>query len=189
MSIPIQSEQKSFTPANKRATWRMINTAIILLAFVSPWFRSCGDAPPPPVGTRVEDTVNGFQVIQGTAIFMDAIASGLISSALAIVPLIGFVIAFFILISIPVYSVLNLFVALSNTQLINKPIWIKLETGLLGIGAIGLSIFLLNSLGAFYKLLWGYWFTWVGLGSSIWLERINYLSRRSELTVNQNARL
>jgi hypothetical protein len=162
----------------------MINTAIILLAFGSPWFRGCGDPPPTPDDPGYGDTVNGFQIIQDMASSMDAMASELISSALAIVALVGSIIAFFVLISLPLYAILNLFIALGNTQLINKPIWIDLEMGLLWIGGIVLSIFFLSSLGAAHQLLWGYWFTWVGLVSSIWLERKNYLSRRSELTVH-----
>lgn len=86
------------------------------------------------------------------------------------------------LITILIYCVLNMLVAIFRTKLADKPIWNMLIFCLLALG--GMSLWYLPGLshGAWQNLssaLWGYWLVLIGLVSSIVLEISYLLSKRT----------
>jgi hypothetical protein len=169
MATSIQNGQTATTLTNKRTAWRIINIVIVLFAFFSPWLIQNG---------AMGQNLSGFQLMEIVGYFIVRTLSemSLNISTFAVflmVPLL----AFLLLITVPLYCTLNLLVVVSNTTFTEKPIWVGLGVILLGISVIGFVIFILF-IAALQLLLWGYWLTCIGLVSCIFWEILTYPSRR-----------
>jgi hypothetical protein len=147
MSLTPQADPKPeppvAAPPEKRSAWRLINLALLLFGFLGPWFASCSTV------------INGFQTIQvaaGAASISDSTGPDYLRPALFIVAAIG-------ISCILAYWAVNLLLVITWST---RPVWLRLARALLVAGAAGLS----TGFAFIAATQWGYWLTWVGLGSS-----------------------
>lgn len=121
--------------------WRLFNSTLLLIAFIAPWFRSCGS-----------NTINGFDAISISG-------DGALKAPFSLYPIIFVGLACLLL-----YILLNLF-SLSVLKAEKLRPWRKRTL----IGGVAGMIFV-PILPILEESLWGYWLTWIGLLSSIVLE-------------------
>ncbi len=153
-----KSEQPLAGPTLGRTIWRMFSIAVILIGFVGPWISSCGTS-----------TINGFQSIQFTAMTIPAVAQGH-TNAILLVAFIG-------LTCLLAYCVVSVLRMLANGT---NSIWTRLSLGLLAAGVVGMSMGFSFGLTGW---LWGYWTTWIGLGSAAGCELSGLRSKRAAVVI------
>ena len=153
--------------------WRILNSLILMIAFVAPWKVVYSDMLPSEpftiIGLKV--FLISIPIYLSFMIFLDClycVAGGLIA--------IGYL-------SLVLYTILNFIRATLRTDS-----HIKSLRKALFICVFVSSLFLLQIVTPMMMtaLAWGYWLACVGLISSLWLEAVEYISRKSvvdELTL------
>jgi len=162
---PFEAVQQTHVSKNKTSGWRRINTLVLLLIFFAPWIRSC------------DGELNGYQYTYN-------LGTGLLSigSAENDTPVVIVVLYFLVLVgllSILVFCILNFYTTFNKDEFDGKSFLNKLMLFLLATGVVSLSIILITNLRSLKDLLWGFWATWLGMLSSIWLELRVYFMRKS----------
>jgi hypothetical protein len=135
--------------------WQILNAAILLVAFAAPWF---------PV-SLVGEILNGFQVVDllvfsisydivDFGAFFSSIPSYLLPAGLA---------------CIWAYVAVVLVRVFAMTQLEGKW-WLSTPLVLGAVAMLCLTVLVSRGYDGLNRCRWGYWFTWVGLASSIMSE-------------------
>jgi hypothetical protein len=152
-----------------RRAWRVLNTAVILVAFFAPWLRGCdplgGPAPP----------VSGFLLARTAVDLLVAFRRTLLVELFEPDSLAPLIVSFVIgVLGLWAYVSLNLIQALTGRLSVGRT-WrlVALAAGVAGL--LWPSILRLISGGSF---LWGFWLNWAGIGSSLILEITDNLERR-----------
>ena len=168
-STTLKNKEKNQSNAkikiSKKTPWRMVNTGFFLAVFMAPWVRAC------------DSDINGYSAIHNSGTI--AISSLLGSNeSIDIYSFFLYTIIFLGLSYILIYCLLNIIIVINKKQLTSKPLYTKLSLFLLINGTIGLItvLYVAKSLG---EVLMGYWLSWIGLVSSIWLEIQTYLQLKS----------
>lgn len=158
--------------------WRILNIAILLFAFFSPWFSRCGTdfRDYMNLNDQKVHVVSGWQatnismeiVIKGGSQNLIEVPNSLAFGAL----LIGFILPLVSsTVSLSIYGILSLVIAsLPGSR--HSYLWHAFALASLAICSVGFAIcgllYLLNKV--VNSLLWGYWIMWLGLISSLLLE-------------------
>jgi len=171
--------QQTVTTARKR--WRFLNALLFLTGFLAPWTRACSSSNDTISGFGVTSFMGWFTFETLTRDIFQAIAhpAGWNYIALFTTPFI-FVGLVCILLYALLYSLLN-FRPDKRKHFYTRIL--LLLAGAVGMGSIILWLRDVNwqKTVDLKDLLWGYWLTWVALGSSLLFESINSLNQRVNL--------
>ncbi len=169
MAIAARPTQETWVATNKWRLWRLINSAVILFGFYMPW--AVMDTYQHVVYTGLQ----WFQFLMSFAIptwFPEMgwsehirISAGTLHLLLGVI-------------TILTYAALNALAAVFTTRFTASWVWKPLMVCLLAFAAMSLWFTLL--LGDLQDLpLWGYWLTLAGFASSVLLEILSFLLKRT----------
>jgi hypothetical protein len=171
MSIFVKSKLITWIVSNWKIS-RIINSAIILFAFFTPWFVDFDWYKTDWYHNTGFGAIMFFRNMGVFEFELEKSLSGRIGIAILAFPY------FLGLIALLIYCVLNMFAAISMTNLTEKLNWRILISCLLVLGAISL-LKILNMVGTQHlsSLQWGYWIGLIGFISSVVLEISCFISK------------